>query len=80
MLVVTISGTVGPSRFRRSNKFFSDTVLHLESGIFRVHPSRASVAFEAHSSVCDVVSTYGTVVLCRRAWVRMNIAQHLWEH
>ena len=29
MLVVAIAGTMGPSRCRRSNHFFSDTVPHL---------------------------------------------------
>ena len=47
------------------------------SGTFRVHSSSAYVALVAHSSTCDVASTYGTGVLCSMAWVRMYIARHL---
>ena len=36
------------------------------SRTFRMHPSGASVALVAHSSTCDVASTYLTVVFCSR--------------
>ena len=49
----------GPRRCRISNNFFSDTVLHLRVRNISVHPTRASVALVAHSSTCDVTSTYG---------------------
>ena len=44
-----------------------------------MHPSRASGTVVAHSSTCDIASTYWTGVLCSSAWVRMYIARHLWE-
>ena len=33
----------------------------------------------ANSSTYDVAITYGTGVICSRAWVRMYIARHLYS-
>ena len=68
----------GWSRCRSSNRFFSPILGCIyDSRTFRMHPSRASGALVAHSSTCDVASTYWTRILCSRAWVRMYMARHL---
>ena len=76
--MVAIAGTVGPSRCRRSNNFFSETGLHLRfQCISRAAIHVAFGALVANSSTCDVASTYWTEILCSRARVRMYIARHL---
>ena len=77
MLVVAIAGSVWPSNWHRPIHFFSDTVQHLRAWTLCVHPSRAYVAPVAYSSTCEVAGTYGTGVLCSRAWVRMDVARHM---
>ena len=72
---LVIAGSLRPSRGRRSNLYFSDTVL---SRTFCMHPSRTSVALVAYySTTSDGAGTYRTGVLERGAW--MYVAHHLEE-
>ena len=57
------------SRGRRSNLCFSDTVLHLESRTFRMHPSRTFGTPVAYSSISNVSGTYRAVILGSRLWM-----------
>ena len=65
-----------PSRGRRSNLYFSDTVLHLRVRNIRMHPSCTSGAPVAYSSTGDVSDTYWEGILGGRPWIRMYVARH----
>ena len=72
-----IAGFLRPSRGRRSNIYFSDTVLHFyESGTFCFHPSRSSGTPVAYSSNGDVSDTYRTGILGSMPWIWMDVARH----
>ena len=71
-----VAGSLRPSRGRRSNLYFSDTVLHLRVRTFRMHPSSTSGAPVADSSTGDVSGTYWAEILGGRPWIRMYVAHH----
>ena len=77
VVVGLIAGSLRPSRGRRSNLYFSDTVLHLESGTCRMHPFRTYVSTVAYSSTRYVSGTYLTGVLGSRAYIWMYVARYL---
>ena len=76
VVVWLVAGSLRPDRGRKSNLYFSDTVLHLRVRNISHAPIQNICAPVAYSSTGYVSGTYRAGILCSRPWIRMYVARY----